>query len=70
MRLSFIVAALNDLNILVGDIQSAYLNAPTKERVCIICGVEFGSNMDRPALIVKDCYGLKSSGARFRDQLV
>ena len=28
--LSFLIAALNDLDILSGDIQNAYFNAPTK----------------------------------------
>ena len=69
VRLAFLAAALNDNKILSGDIQNAYLNAPTQERVYIICGSEFGSNADRPALIVKALYGLKSSGARFRDHL-
>ena len=67
--IAFLAAALNDLDILVGDIQNAYLNAPTNEKVYIICGLEFGSNKDRPAQIVKALYGLKSSGARFRDHL-
>ena len=69
VRLAFLVAALNDLDILAGDIQNAYLNAPTNEKVYIICGKEFGSNSGRPALIVKALYGLKSSGSRFRDHL-
>ena len=65
----FLTAALNGLKILVGDIQNAYLNAPTKYRVYIICGSELGSYVERPALIVKTMYGLKSSGARLRDHL-
>ena len=69
IRLALLAAALNDLKILVGDIQNAYLNTPTKERVYIICGSEFGSYVDRSALIVKAFYGLKSSGSRFRDHL-
>ena len=33
VRLDFLIAALNDLYILEGDIQNAYLNASTKEKV-------------------------------------
>ena len=69
VRLPFSAATLNHLDILVTDIQSAYLNAPANEKLCIICSKEFGSNSERPALIVKALYGLKSSGARFRDHL-
>ena len=31
VRIAFLVAALNDLDVLAGDIQNAYLNAPTEE---------------------------------------
>jgi len=32
-------------------------------------GPEFGSDAGRPAIIVRAIYGLKSSGARWRDHL-
>jgi hypothetical protein len=32
VRIAFLIAAMNDLNILSADIGNAYLNAPTKER--------------------------------------
>jgi hypothetical protein len=69
VRLAFLVAALNDLDILSADIQNAYLNAPTKERVYTVAGPEFGPNEGRPVLIVRALYGLKSSGAQFRAHL-
>ena len=34
-----------------------------------MAGAEFGSNQGRPCIIVRALYGLKSSGARFRDHL-
>jgi hypothetical protein len=40
--LALLIAALNDLEILLSDIQNAYLNAPTKERIYMIAGPEFG----------------------------
>ena len=35
-----------------------------------MAGKEFGSDEGRPGVIVRALYGLKSSGARFRDSLV
>ena len=69
VRIAFTLAALNDLEVLSADVQNAYLNAPTKEKVYLIAGKEFGSNAGRPALIVRALYGLKSSGARWRDHM-
>jgi hypothetical protein len=63
----FLVAALNGLDIMGADVQNAYINASTKERVYTTAGPEFGSNSGRPAIIVRALYGLKSSGARCRD---
>jgi hypothetical protein len=69
IRIMFLIAALNDLNILSVDIQNAYINAKTSETVYTTAGAEFGSNAGRPAIIVRAFYGLKSSGARWRDHL-
>lgn len=69
VRIAFTVAALNDLDVLMADVQNAYLNAKTTERVYTIAGPEFGKNEGRPVLIVRALYGLKSSGARWRDHL-
>lgn len=65
--LAFLIAALNDLNILVADVGTAYLNAPTKEKVHTTCGIEFGQGLiGRTAVICRALYGLKSSGAALR----
>ena len=70
VRIAFTIAALNGLDVLAGDVQNAYLNAPTKERTYITAGLEFGpENVGRPALIVRALYGLKSSAARWRDHI-
>jgi hypothetical protein len=69
VRIMFLVAALNDLEILGADVQNAYINAKTSEKVYTTAGPEFGSNAGRPAIIVRALYGLKSSGARWRDHL-
>ncbi|KAI2502898.1 Reverse transcriptase (RNA-dependent DNA polymerase) [Fragilaria crotonensis] len=70
IRIAFTLAALNDLDVLSADVQGAYLNAPTKEKVYTIAGLEFGADkVGRPVLIVRALYGLKSSGARWRDHM-
>jgi len=59
-----------DLDVLSADVQNAYLNAPTRERLYFIAGLEFGpAQRGRPVLIVRALYGLKSSGARWRDHM-
>ena len=70
VRIAFLIAALNNLDILSADVQNAYLNAPTKEKVYTTAGLEFGAvNKGRFVLIVRALYGLKSSGARWRDRM-
>ena len=70
VRIAFLIAALNDLNIEAADIGNAYLNAPPREKVFIKCGPEFGPELqDRYAIIVRALYGLKSSGASWRSFL-
>ena len=44
MRICLTLAALNDLKVLSGDIQNAYLTAPNKEKIFMKAGPEFGSN--------------------------
>jgi Reverse transcriptase (RNA-dependent DNA polymerase) len=70
VRLAFLLAALNGLNILTADVQNAYLHAKTKERYYTIAGPEFGlENVGRPMKIVRALYGLKSSGACWRNDM-
>ena len=67
VRIAFTIAALNGLDVLVGDVQNAYLNAPTKEKTYTTAGLEFGPDkVGQPALIVRALYGLKSVAARWR----
>ena len=69
VRLAFLIAALNDLQILACDIQNAYLTAPCREKVFTIAGPEFGSDCGKLFIITRALYGLKSSGAAFRSFL-
>jgi hypothetical protein len=68
VRLAFLIAALNDIELLAADIGNAYLNAFTKERVHTICGTEFGQqHIGCIAIITRALYGLKSSGAAWHE---
>ena len=63
--LALTIAALNDLEVKVGDILHAYIMAPIMERVWTTLGPEFGEDQGKNALIVQALYGLKSTGAAF-----
>jgi hypothetical protein len=41
VRIAFLFAALNNLDIMAADIQGAYLNAPCGEKVFMVLGPEF-----------------------------
>lgn len=64
VRIAFLYVALTDLDVLSADVQNAYLNAPMKEKLYTMAGLEFGpENANRPVLIVCALYGLRTSGA-------
>ena len=66
VRIAFMLAALNDLDIMACKIVNAYLNAPCREKVWFAAGPEFGSRQGTVIRIVRALYGLKSSGASWR----
>jgi len=68
VRIAFLLAALNEVDILAGDVGNAYLNAPAKERVHVtIKDNIFGpENKGKTAVIVRALYGLKSAGNSWR----
>jgi hypothetical protein len=70
VRIAFMLAALNDVDLLAADIGIAYLNALTRERVYKTAGPEFVAELQgQPVIIVRALYGLKSSGAAWRAHL-
>jgi hypothetical protein len=44
VRIAFLYAALNDLNVLGCDVSNAYLNAPCLEKIWVHARPEFGGN--------------------------
>ena len=69
VRICLLYAALNNLDVSSADIQNAYLSAPPREKRYTIAGAEFGSEKDEIMLVVRALYGLRSSGAAFRQYL-
>ena len=66
VRIAFVIAALNGLEVMSCDIGNAYLNAPCREKIWCEAGTEFGSDKGKVMEIVRALYGLKSSGAAWR----
>ena len=69
VRLALTIAALNDLEVKVGDVLNAYITAPITEKVWTVLGPEFGADAGKKAIVVRALYGLKSAGAAFRAHL-
>ena len=62
VRIAFLVAALNDLQILCGDIGNTYLNTMTTEKIYYRAGNEWGPLVKgRVLVIIRALYGLKTS---------
>jgi hypothetical protein len=67
VRIGFLIAALNDLDIMAADIGNAYINADVHEKVYFIAGDEFGpARKGKRVVIIKALYGLKTSRAAWR----
>jgi hypothetical protein len=70
VRIAYMIAALNNLEVQAADIQNAYLTSPCDEKVWTILGPEFGPELEgKRAIIVRSLFGLKSSGAAYRYHL-
>jgi hypothetical protein len=69
VRIALTLAALNELDVMMGDIENAYLTAPITEKVWTFLGPGFGEDAGNRALIVRALYGLKSVGDAFRNHL-
>ena len=66
VHIAFLVATLNDLDVMSADIGNAYLNAPNKEKIWTVVGHEFGMDKGAMSIITRALYGLKSAGAAQR----
>lgn len=69
VRIALTLAALNGLQVKSGDIRNAYISAPCQEKIWTVLGPEWGQDRGKKAILVRAAYGLKSSGAAFRNHL-
>ena len=67
VRIAFFLGALNGLDVLSCDIGNAYLNAKCREKIWFKAGPECGENAGKVCKLVRALYGLRSSGAAWRD---
>ena len=66
VRIVFLLAALNNLQVISCDIQNAYFATPYREKLYYITGKEFGSDQGKTNIVRRVLYGLKTSGISFR----
>jgi hypothetical protein len=69
IRLGFMLAKMNNLQICTADIGNAFLYGKTSEKCYIIAGPEFGEFQGQKLIIHKGLYGLRTSAARFHEHL-
>ena len=69
IRLAFMLASLNNLDVLQADVEGAYLNAASSEKLFTICGPEFREFAGRRAVIRRALYGTKSAAASWRSAI-
>jgi hypothetical protein len=66
IRLGFMIAALNSLDIMSCDLENAYLNAKCQEKIWFEGGLECGANKGKVCVVIHALYGLKSAGVSWR----
>ena len=70
VSIAVIIAALTNLEVKLGDILYAYVQAPVTGKVRTTFSSEFGKGASKTAVIVRALYGLKSAGSAFRSRVV
>ena len=61
------IAELNDLDIMAWDVGDSYLNEPCQENIWFAAGPEHGpGETGNVVVVIRDLYGLNSSGASWR----
>jgi hypothetical protein len=63
VRIGFMLAVLNGLDVMACDLENANVNAPCMEKIWFEGGLECGSDKGKVCVVVHALYGLKSAGA-------
>jgi hypothetical protein len=69
VRILLTIAALNEYDVFACDVNNAYLNAPCREKIWFEGGAECGEDRGKILVVVRALYGLKSSGASWRQMM-
>ena len=69
IRTAFLIAELNDLEVMAADVGNAYLHGYTKEKIYTVAGPEFGDLQGLILICIKSLYGLKTSMGRWHEAL-
>lgn len=70
VRIAFLIAALNGLKILACNVGNVYLDAPCREkRTWFQAGRECGADAGKVMVVARALYGLRTSGASWRQML-
>eukprot|EP00970_Alexandrium_tamarense_P003116 scaffold471_cov109-Alexandrium_tamarense.AAC.4 len=67
--IALLIAAINNLPVWAADIMNVCVTAPNQEKIWTTLGAEFGEDAGKKAIIIRALYGLKSTGASFRNHL-
>ena len=59
VHIVLLIADLNNLDILAGDIQDDFLEAPTKENIFFYAGDEWKADKEKVFIVVRSLYGIK-----------
>jgi Reverse transcriptase (RNA-dependent DNA polymerase) len=60
IRIAFLIAVLNDIDIMSCDLENAYLNALCHKKIWFEGGLECGEDRGKVCMIVRSLYGLKA----------
>jgi hypothetical protein len=66
IRLAFLIAAWNDIDIMSCNLENTYLYAPCCKKIWFEGGIKCSKVQGKVCVLVHSLYGLKSAGAAFR----
>ena len=65
--MAFVLASMNNSQVCVADVSTAFLCGKTREKVHIKAGKEFGEHAGKMLSVDKGIHGLQTSAARFHE---
>ena len=69
VKLLFLIAVKNGLDLMCGNIGNAFPTAPCAEKIWSTAGAEFGSRAGSTVVLKRALYGLKTASKLFHDFL-